>query len=67
MVDIMDQYEPMYFQIDTFTIFQGSELKILVKVFGKKRIRLSIKIGLSFLTMNKMIKKISKIFNNLGI
>ena len=30
MVNILDQYEPMYFQIDTFTIFQGSKLTILV-------------------------------------
>ena len=29
---MLDHYEPMYFQIDYFNIFQGSKLKILVSL-----------------------------------
>ena len=32
MVSILDQYEPMYFQIATFNLFHGSKLKILVSL-----------------------------------
>ena len=32
MVNILDQYEPMYFQIATFNLFHGSKLKILVSL-----------------------------------
>ena len=32
MVTILDQYQPMYFQSVTFTLFQGSKLKILVSL-----------------------------------
>ena len=32
MANILDQYEPMYFQIDTFTNFQEFKLKILVSL-----------------------------------
>ena len=32
MVNILDHYQPMYFQSVTLTLFQGSKLKILVSL-----------------------------------
>ena len=38
MFNILDQYEPIYFQNEYFNFFQGSKLKILA-MLEKERLR----------------------------